>query len=170
MVHSSCLEKGREIAKAIIQSMEERGMTLAIAESYTGGLLTYTIVSVPGASMVLWGSVIAYSNNAKVSLLGVRAESIERFGAVSPEVAVEMAEGVRSASSADIGVATTGIAGPTGGRRGKPVGLGYIALSAEGLRSVERHMAAGDRLDVMCSASLRTLEILRGCISSYEKV
>jgi PncC family amidohydrolase len=105
------------------------GMTLAAAESCTGGLVSYRITSVPGSSVYFLGGIVAYSNELKTSLLGVSPETIERYGAVSEQCAREMAEGARRATGADIAVATTGIAGPGGATARKPVGLIYIACA-----------------------------------------
>jgi nicotinamide-nucleotide amidase len=106
-----------------------RKMTLATAESCTGGLIASRITNVPGASDYFLGGIVAYSNEWKRELLGVKEETLKNFGAVSGETAREMAEGVRSRMKADIGVSVTGIAGPTGGSEEKPVGTVHIGLA-----------------------------------------
>jgi PncC family amidohydrolase len=106
-------------------------MTLAIAESCTGGGLANRVTNVPGSSAVLLGGVVAYSNEVKQEFLGVRAETLAAHGAVSEAVAREMAEGARSRFGADFALAVTGIAGPDGGTREKPVGTVFIALAGE---------------------------------------
>ena len=120
-------------AVAIVEQLTRRGQTLATAESCTGGLLASLITSVPGASAVFHVGVVTYANEAKTRLLGVPADLLERLGAVSPEVARRMAEGVRRLNGGDWGIGITGIAGPGGGTPAKPVGLVDVALSgAEG--------------------------------------
>ena len=121
------------------------GLKLAIAESVTGGRLADRITSVPGSSEYFLGAVVAYDNQAKVSLLGVSLESLERFGAVSPAVALEMAQGARKAFGADIAVSSTGIAGPAGATPQKPVGLVIVASATpRGARS-QRLVVQGSR-------------------------
>lgn len=122
-----------------------RNLWIAVAESCTGGLVSHRITSVPGSSAYFRGAVIAYHNAVKESLLGVLRATLERYGAVSAETALEMAYGVRRALQADIGLSVTGIAGPAGATPTKPVGLAYIALVAPGLERVERCLRDGDR-------------------------
>ncbi len=123
----------------------ERGLTLAVAESCTGGGFGDAITDIPGSSTYFLGGVIAYSNGVKEALLGIGHALLEEKGAVSPEVARAMAEGVRRLIGADIGLGITGIAGPSGGTASKPVGLVYIGLAtAEGSRA-ERFLWSGDR-------------------------
>jgi PncC family amidohydrolase len=105
------------------------GLTLATAESCTGGLVSFRITSVPGSSDYFLGGIVAYSNDLKQSLLGVAEETLERFGAVSEQCALEMAAGARHATGARCAIATTGIAGPGGATARKPVGLIYIACA-----------------------------------------
>lgn len=113
----------------IIELLRLKNLTLASAESCTGGLVAKMITDVAGCSDVFEGGVVSYSNNVKMKLLGVKPETLEKHGAVSGETAKEMALGVRLACMADIGVSTTGIAGPTGGTAEKPVGTVYIGIS-----------------------------------------
>jgi nicotinamide-nucleotide amidase len=112
--------------------LRERGLTLAVAESCTGGLIGHRVTDVPGSSAYFLLGVASYSNEAKEEVLGVSAETLRRFGAVSTEAAEEMAQGVRRVAGADIGVSTTGIAGPGGGTPEKPVGTVCIAVAWEG--------------------------------------
>jgi PncC family amidohydrolase len=125
--------------------LAERKLKLATAESCTGGLVGHRLTNVPGSSSYLEGGVIAYSYEAKERLLGVHHDTLYEHGAVSAETALEMARGVRKALGADIGIAVTGIAGPSGGLPGKPVGLVYIALSARTVERVEHFIWDSDR-------------------------
>lgn len=119
-------------------------MSLALAESSTGGLIGHLITEVPGSSAVLLGGVVAYHNRLKEQL-GVPQEVLQGEGAVSAATAQAMAEAVRRRAEADIGLAVTGIAGPGGGTTAKPVGLTYVALAAEGTLMSEQHLWRGDR-------------------------
>jgi nicotinamide-nucleotide amidase len=118
------------LAAVVVRLLSERGETLALAESCTGGLLAHQITNVSGASKVFLAGSVPYSNEEKIRALGVAASSIKRFGAVSEQVALEMAEGARIASQATHSIATTGIAGPTGGTSEKPVGTAFIAIAS----------------------------------------
>lgn len=137
-----------------------RGETLATAESCTGGLLAGRITDVPGASGYFRGGVVAYSNEAKVTLLGVGRELLGLHGAVSAPCARAMAEGCRVRLGATFALATTGIAGPGGGTADKPVGLVYIALASPKETWVEEHRFSGSRGEVRrltCDAALDLL-------------
>ncbi len=125
--------------------LQRRAWRLAVAESCTGGLLGHLITEIPGSSAYFLGGVLAYADAMKQALLGVRAESLQRWGAVSAQVALEMAEGVRRVSGAELGVSITGIAGPGGSTAVKPTGLTYIALAAPGERRVWRQVWLGAR-------------------------
>jgi len=125
--------------------LAERKLTLSVAESCTGGLLGHRITDVPGSSGYFEGGIIAYSYEAKERLLNVHHSTLYQRGAVSPETALEMARGARTALGTDIGLSVTGIAGPGGGMLDKPVGLVYIALSARNTERVERFVWNSDR-------------------------
>jgi PncC family amidohydrolase len=131
--------------KEIGHLLIEQGLSLGTAESCTGGLLAHRITSIPGSSEYYLGGVVAYANEVKEMLLGVRHETLVDHGAVSGETAREMAQGARLRLGADLGLATTGIAGPTGGTPEKPVGLVYVALSVAGFERCQRHVWQGDR-------------------------
>lgn len=124
----------------VSQLLKRRGLTLAVAESCTGGLVSHRITDVPGSSAYYQGAVVSYSNEIKECILHVRRDTLERYGAVSEQVAREMAQGVRGVLRSNIGLAVTGVAGPDGGTPEKPVGLVYIALAAQGGVWVERHV------------------------------
>ena len=117
--------------KAVFALLTEKGMTLAAAESCTGGLVAERMTDLPGASKVFMGGVVSYTNQVKAKVLGVPRALLEEFGAVSEPVARAMAEGVRAVTGADIGVSVTGVAGPATDERANPVGTVYIALAAK---------------------------------------
>jgi nicotinamide-nucleotide amidase len=125
--------------------LRQRGLTLGLVESATGGLVSHVITNVPSSSDYYKGSVIAYSNMAKISLVGVKEQTIKKHGAVSPQVAEEMAQGGRRVLDVDICLADTGIAGPSGATPGKPVGLFYIGLSYQTETYSRKHNFRGDR-------------------------
>lgn len=127
-----------DLQTALVQRLQANGQTIAVAESCTGGLVAKRLTEVPGASGVFGFGFCTYANLAKERLLGVRPETLERYGAVSAETAAEMAAGCRAASGADIAVAVTGIAGPDGGTAEKPVGLVYVAVESEGFSQVQQ--------------------------------
>ncbi|MDY7077494.1 MAG: CinA family protein [Chloroflexota bacterium] len=141
--------------------LEERGMTLAVAESCTGGLVGHRITNVPGSSAYYEGSITAYSYDVKELILHVRHDTLYRYGAVSEQTAREMACGVRSAFRADIGLAVTGIAGPGGGTPEKPVGLVYVALATPDGEWVERRVWDGDRWENKDRSAEAALDLLR---------
>lgn len=126
------LSKIQRAAAEVFEAAKTRGLTLATAESCTGGLIAAVITAIPGASAVLECGFVTYSNAAKTEMLGVPAELIECKGAVSQEVALAMVDGALKHSRADLAVAVTGIAGPGGGSEAKPVGLVHIAAARRG--------------------------------------
>jgi PncC family amidohydrolase len=134
------------VAKLLGAALSASGRTLAVAESCTGGLLGGAITSIPGSSLYFSGGVLAYGNSAKISLLGVPPGLIAARGAVSREVALAMGEGVLSLFRADLAVAVTGVAGPGGGSRGKPVGTVWVAVvTPGGVRNAHRFRFPGGR-------------------------
>jgi PncC family amidohydrolase len=135
--------------------------TIATAESCTGGLVSARITGVSGSSAYFLGGIVSYSNDAKHRLLGVPDLMLERYGAVSVDVALAMARGVRRKIGADIGIATTGIAGPGGATPTKPVGLVYIALAAEGVERCRRYLWHGDRLENVTASAEAALRLVR---------
>jgi nicotinamide-nucleotide amidase len=141
--------------------LREAGQTLAVAESCTGGLVASRITDVPGASDYFLAGIVAYANEAKVKYLGVPAELLEAHGAVSEECARAMAEGVRAQTGADWGLATTGIAGPTGGTPAKPVGLVFIASAGPDGVACEQQKWPGTRDQFKQRVSQMALNLLR---------
>lgn len=137
-----------DLAHTLIERLIMRGQCLATAESCTGGLLGHRLTNVPGASSVYLGGVIAYSNEVKVSLLGVREATLSAQGAVSEVVAREMAAGVWQRLGSDWGVGITGIAGPGGGTAEKPVGLVYIGVAGAGRTREDRCVFSGTREEI----------------------
>jgi nicotinamide-nucleotide amidase len=141
--------------------LRERKQRLATAESCSGGLIAHRITNVPGSSDYFLGGVVTYANEAKMALLGVRAETLAAHGAVSEETAREMCEGVRARFGADYGVACTGIAGPGGGTPEKPVGLVYIgAAGPAGAHFIARCEFKGDRMSIKEQTAARALSLL----------
>jgi nicotinamide-nucleotide amidase len=150
-----------EVAGARLgDALRARGWKLATAESSTGGLIGHAITMVPGASNYYVGGVISYSDTAKQVELQVPAELIAGHGAVSEEVAASMAQGVRRRFNVELGVAVTGIAGPEGGRDGKPIGTHYVAVSLRGhAEQVEQRVFMHDREGNKASAAMLALEM-----------
>ena len=142
--------------RALVEALSARGLTVATAESCTGGLIAKKITDVSGASAVYMGSCVTYANQAKVKLVGVSPETLEKHGAVSEQTAIEMANGVRQALGTDLGISTTGIAGPTGGTPEKPVGTIFVGISTE-----KRSFAVNLKLSPM-----RSRDYLRTCTAS----
>jgi nicotinamide-nucleotide amidase len=158
-------EDDTDLAAVVLEQLRSRGLKLAIAESCTGGMLGERITSIPGSSNVFLGGVIAYHDDVKRNALGVRAEDIERYGAVSEEVALQMASGVRERMGADVGVSVTGIAGPGGGTPEKPVGLVWIAVRGTEARARRFHLV-GDRAEIRQRAAQAALEMVRRALSN----
>lgn len=154
-------------------ALGETGASVAVAESCTGGLIGSLLTDVPGSSAYFDRSVVTYSYDAKLELLGVARESVDDHGAVSEPVAAEMAAGVRDTAGADWGVATTGIAGPEGGSPGKPVGTVYVGLAyrgewgtGESYTTVDRHVFDGDRIEIKERIARRALETLLAAVEA----
>ena len=153
--------KGETIEQIVSYLLQMRGMTLAVAESCTGGLLAERITSLSGSSRYFLGGAVVYSNELKTQFANVPKAMIDRHGAVSREVAAAMAEGIRKRCLASYGIGITGVAGPSGGTEQKPVGLVYIALAGEeGTQVVERNFP-GDRKRIRQFATQQALEMIR---------
>lgn len=145
-------------APALLEELQRRGLTLAVAESLTGGLLADAIVSVPGASAVFRGGVVAYATEIKRNVLGVDGHLLEEHGAIHPDVARQMAEGVCDLLGADVGLATTGAAGPDP-QDGHEPGEVYVAVAGPGTMSVERLDLDGDRPRIRAATVDRLLAL-----------
>ena len=149
------------LEQVVGDGLRQRGMTLAVAESCTGGLLSKRITDVPGCSDYYLGGVCSYANEVKMNLLGVKKETLDTLGAVSSEVAEQMAEGVAKALGADVGVGITGVAGPGGGTEEKPVGLVYISVWHKGQRLTRKGRAANGRDRIRMQAASTALDLIR---------
>jgi len=148
--------------------LRRKGLTLGVVESASGGLISHLITNVPGSSDYYKGSVTAYSNEVKIKVVGVSEETINRYGVVSAEVAKEMAQGGRKILAADICLADTGIAGPTGATPGKPVGLFFIGLSHGEKTFTRKHNFHGDREQNKRSAAEAALSWLKEYLLSLK--
>ncbi len=145
----------------VVEGLKSRGATLAVAESCTGGRLAAAFTASAGASDYFLGGVVAYDNEVKIGVLGVSHETIETYGAVSRQVAGQMARGVRRITGADFTLATTGIAGPGGATAEKPVGLVYVAFTNGKQTRVKKCNLTGDRNRIRSIAVLHALDMLR---------
>ena len=151
------------LAAELVHGLAERGWTVAVAESLTGGLVVSTLVAVPGASACVRGGVVAYATSLKTTLLGVDSALLAAEGAVHPEVARQMAEGVRTAAAidgarADVGIATTGVAGPAS-QGGKPVGTVFIAVATPSGTDVKALSLPGTRAQIRAAAARSALSL-----------
>ena len=145
----------------IVALLIDKNITLATAESCTGGLLGHMFTNISGSSEFFELGVISYSNRAKMELLCVPEDDLEAYGAVSEQVAKAMAEGVRNRSKVSIGLSTTGIAGPTGGSKEKPVGLVYIGLASKNRSIVKKCQFDGSRIENKYSTVYEVLVLLK---------
>lgn len=185
MAKAKTKEEAKELLKPVVQKIEERvgeyiyakgdtsieevvsrmlvekNLTVSTSESCTGGLVSATLINYPGISSVFVEGCVTYSNEAKISRLGVKKETLEKFGAVSEETAREMAEGIAKHFGTNIGLSTTGIAGPEGGSEEKPVGLVYIGIYINGKTIVKRFVFNGNRQAVRLRATKNILNELR---------
>lgn len=143
------------------RELTAKGLTVATAESCTGGLVAARLVNFPGISSALGEAHVTYANEAKIKYCGVKPETLAAYGAVSEQTAREMAEGLRNRSGADIAAATTGIAGPGGGTKEKPVGLVYVAVADAGGVQVEKLQLSGSRERIRSLSALRALDMIR---------
>lgn len=155
-----------EINQVVSDMLRERKMTISAAESCTGGLFAKMITDLAGSSDILNESIVTYANSAKMKYLGVKAETLEKYGAVSEQTAFEMAEGICRQSGADVGVGITGIAGPGGGSEEKPVGLVYAAVCINGETEVKELRLTGSREKIRHSVCINVFDFIRRKLNS----
>ncbi|MBI4379193.1 MAG: CinA family protein [Nitrospinae bacterium] len=150
-----------EIEEEIGSFLRERGLTISVAESCTGGLVSHLITNIAGSSDYFERGYIVYSNRSKTEVLGVSEDIIKKFGAVSSYTAVAMAEGVKIKSRTDIGLSITGVAGPSGGTLEKPVGLVYIAIAGDKKKDCREYRFKGERREIKLESARAALYYLR---------
>ncbi len=155
------------LEQAVVDLLMANELTVTCAESCTGGMLSARLINVPGVSDVYKSGYVTYSNKAKKRLLGVKKATLQKYGAVSAQTAKEMAKGVALISQADVSVAITGIAGPDGGTKEKPVGLVYIACNVKGKVEVKECYFRGDRTKNREAAVTAALGLMRSCVLEY---
>jgi nicotinamide-nucleotide amidase len=142
-------------------------MTISVAESCTGGLIGHRLTSIPGSSLYFERGVIVYSNRSKVEMLGVRQQTIDSYGAVNDQAVREMAEGIKKISKTDMGLAVTGIAGPSGGAEDKPVGTVFIGLSVDDKILSGQYCFSGERDKVKLTTSEMALDWVRRYLNGH---
>ena len=162
LVGSYIFANGEETMEEVVgRLLREKGLSVSVAESCTGGLIGHRVTNVSGSSDYFQGGIICYSNSAKIRLLGVKEATLARYGAVSDTTAKEMAQGVREALGADLGVAVTGIAGPTGGTDSKPVGTVFVGLASDREVFAHGYRFWGDREQVKLQSATMALDWIR---------
>lgn len=157
------------LEQALVEMLMERELTIGTVESCTGGMIAARLTEVAGVSAVLKSCLVTYSNKAKRKLVGVKKETLEKHGAVSSQVAKEMAKGMAAHHKADVAIAVTGIAGPGGGSKEKPVGLVYIACHVCGVTRVEEYHFSGNRSKIRESTTAYALILARKCVMEYDQ-
>jgi nicotinamide-nucleotide amidase len=160
---------GEELEEVVGKLLRLNKKNLAVAESCTGGLIAHRLTNVPGSSDYFLQGVVAYSNQAKVYALGISPALIEKHGAVSPQVALAMAQGIREKASSSLGIGVTGIAGPSGGTKEKPVGLVYIALAWDRGSEFIKNLFLGNRDKIKYQSSQKALDMVRRHLVKYKK-
>ena len=156
------------IEDIVMKAVIDKKMTVATAESCTCGLVAATLINYAGASQAFINGMVTYTNESKHRLLGVKNETLETYGAVSPQTAEEMCIGVAKVSGTDIGLSTTGIAGPGGGTDEKPVGLVYIGVTIKGKTVVKKLMNKGSRQEIRKASTLAVIELLKSELENME--
>jgi nicotinamide-nucleotide amidase len=146
---------------AAVDTLRQKGLTLAVAESCTGGLVSARLIDVSGVSDLFIEGIVCYANSSKVDRLGVSRQTLEQYGAVSPETAREMADGLRQLTGVSLAVSTTGIAGPGGGTPDKPVGLVYVGVATQTGTTVHKLNLTGDRSNIRHMAALNAINLIR---------
>ncbi len=157
-------EELQELAGAVVKLLDERGLTLAAAESCTGGLVAHLLTCIPGSSRVFVFGAVTYADDMKVEVLQVDRSLIQDSGAVSELVANEMAVGCRSVGHTNLGVSTSGIAGPSGGTPAKPVGTVCFGLAAGGYNRTEKRRFEGNRTEIQRQAAAHALAMVKNFV------
>jgi len=147
--------------------LKERKMTISLAESCTGGLIGHRLTSIPGSSLYFERGIIVYSNKSKIEMLGVKKQTIDTYGSVSDETVREMAKGIKEIAKTDMGLAVTGIAGPSGGTEEKPVGTVFIGLSVDGKILSGKYCFSGQRDKVKLTTSEMALDWVRRYLDGH---
>ena len=159
------MKKGlRELLETTGLLLKKKGWTISVAESCTGGLIGSLLTSIPGSSDYFAGGVIAYSNKAKMDLLSVSSQTLDKYGAVSEETVKEMSHGVKKLLKTDVGISVSGIAGPTGGSKNKPVGTVVLGVDIPQKIITNILSLKGDRNKIREKAAIRALEILKNLL------
>lgn len=153
-----------DLPKTVVRALTDKKLTISAAESCTGGMFAKMVTDIPGSAVVIMESYVTYANKAKTKILGVRKETLESFGAVSEQTVREMAQGLFKVSGADVCVVFSGIAGPGGGTKEKPVGLVYTAVCFRGEISVYKLQLSGERDDVRTKACLEIFNVINKMI------
>lgn len=154
-------EGNTTLENVLSEMLVNKNLTIATAESCTGGMIASRLINYPGISSVFMEGVVTYTNEAKISRLGVKKETLDKYGAVSSEVAAEMAQGIARTAGVSIGISTTGIAGPGGGSEEKPVGLVYVGLCINGEIKTKMLKLSGDRQKIRERATMQLLDLVR---------
>ena len=160
------IRKREKPEEAIGRLLKKSGCALSVAESCTGGLLSHKITNIPGSSDYFMGGIVAYSNDLKKKILKVPGGTLRKFGAVSKETAIAMARGARENMGSDIAAAITGIAGPAGGSKAKPLGTVFIAITGKTREENKRFLFKGTREAIKLKASNKALKMLEEFIST----
>lgn len=168
MVNKERRHEDNSIEFVVGKLLCSKGLTVSTAESCTGGMVASKLISYPGISEVFKEGAVTYSNEAKVKRLGVSEKTLENFGAVSYETAVEMAKGIAKEAQTDVAIVTTGIAGPGGGTIDKPVGLVYIGIKVKDKTIVKKFEFKGNREEVRVNATFSALEMLKTELDNYK--
>lgn len=154
-------EEDTTLEDVVAKKLVDKNLTISVAESCTGGMVASSLINYPGISKVFMEGCVTYSNEAKINRLGVKKETLEKYGAVSEETAKEMAEGICKSLNTNIGISTTGVAGPEGGTIEKPVGLVYMGIHINGVTKVKKYNFNGNRSRVRLAATKNLLNDLR---------
>lgn len=162
-------EESKLREEKLVELLLREHMTITTAESCSGGLLAGTLINVAGISAVYEEGYVTYANKSKRKLLGVKEETLDKYGAVSSRTAKEMAEGAAKAAEADVAIAVTGIAGPDGGTAEKPVGLVYIGCFVKGRTEIIECHFTGERYQVRSQTVQRALELALECVDRWIK-